>query len=176
MNEIIKKNGISYGVILGVVSILVTAIVYAVDINLFLSGWITFVKVIAFLTVMILLLSKTKKELNGIYSFKQAFTTFFIAACIGLLLATTFEIILYNFIDPSLKDTLKEMSIKFTVNFMEKLGAPQSEINKTIVKLQETDQFSIGQLLQGTFFYLVFASIPGLILAAIFKTKSPNRE
>ena len=33
-----------------------------------------------------------------------------------------FEIILFNFIEPSLKVTLKEMSIKFTVNLLEKFG------------------------------------------------------
>ncbi|MES2747876.1 MAG: DUF4199 domain-containing protein [Bacteroidota bacterium] len=176
MNEIIKKNGITYGLILGVFSILVTTIAYAVDIKLFLSGWITFLKVAVFFTVMIVLLSKTKKELSGIYTFKQAFTTYFIAALVGLLLATVFEIILFNLIDPSLKDSIKEMSLDFSVNLMEKLGAPQSEINKAIEKIQETDQFSIGQLLQGTVMYLLFASVPGLILAAIFKTKSPNND
>ncbi len=176
MNAIIKKNGVAYGVILGFVSILITTIVYSVDINLFLSGWTTFVKVTAFLTIMILLLSKTKKELNGFFSFKEAFTTYFIAASISLLLATLFEIILFNLIDPSLKDSIKEMSLKFTVNLMEKIGAKQSEINKAIQKVQETDQFSIGQLFQGYFIYLVMASIPGLILAAFFKTKTSYNE
>jgi len=174
MNESSKKNGITYGVILGAVSILITTIVYTVDINLFLSGWISFVKVSAFLAIMIALLSKTKKELKGVFSFKEAFTTYFIAACISLLLATLFEIILFNLIDPSLKDTIKEMSLKFTVNLMEKMGAKQSDINDAIRKVQETDQFSVGQLIQGYFIYLVMASIPGLILATIFKTKTKH--
>lgn len=176
MNEIIKKNGITYGIALGLFSILVTTIAYSVDIKLFISFWTTFIKVAVFFTIMILLLSKTKKELMGIYSFKQAFTTYFIAALIGLLLATIFEIILFNFIDPSLKDSIKEMSLDFTVNLMEKMGAPQSEINKTILKIQETDQFSIGELLKGTVMYILFTCIPGLILAAIFKTKTSHNE
>ncbi|UPT71429.1 MAG: DUF4199 domain-containing protein [Flavobacterium sp. JAD_PAG50586_2] len=114
--------------------------------------------------------------MNNIFPFKEAFTTYFLAAAIGLLIATVFEVVLFNFVDPSMKETLKEMSIKFTVDFMEKLGAKSSDINKAVAEMQKTDQFSIGQLFQGLMFYYVFAAIFGLILAAIFKSKSPSSQ
>lgn len=172
MNEIIKKNGVTFGLISGLASILITTLVYVLDVQLFLSGWITFLKVVVFTTIAIILLNKTKKQLNNIFPFKEAFTTYFISAAIGILIATLFEIVLFNFIDPSLKETIKEMSIKFTVNLLEKIGAKASDINKAVAEMQKTDQFSFGQLIQGMFIYYIFAAIYGLILAAIFKSKS----
>ena len=67
INEVIKKNGITYGIILGVVLALITATMYAIDLKLFVSGWITAVKVVIYLTISILVLSKTKKELGNIF-------------------------------------------------------------------------------------------------------------
>jgi hypothetical protein len=176
MNEIIKKNGVCFGFIFGLVSIAITSIIYITDVQLFLSGWITFLKVVIFTVIAIVLLTKTKKQLKGKYPFKEAFTTYFISAAIGILIATMFEIILFNFIEPALKDTLKEMSIKFTVNLLEKFGAKSSDINKAVAEMQNTDQFSIGQMIKGMFTYYVFAALFGLILAAIFKSKTPEYQ
>lgn len=176
MNEIVKKNGINYGIAIGLFSILVTAIIYAVDIELFISGWVSFIKYAVYVTLFILLLNKTKKQLNGIFPFREAFTTFFIAAVIGIVIGTLFEILLFNVIDPSLKDSIKELSIKFTAELMEKFGAPSSEINKAITEIEKNDQFSVGQQLQGLFIYFVFASLFGLLFAAIFKSKPAHKE
>ena len=73
MNEVIKKNGITYGIILGVILALITATIYAIDLKLFVSGWIGASTFVVYLVIGIVLLTKTKKELNGIFSFKDAF-------------------------------------------------------------------------------------------------------
>ena len=64
MNEIIKKNGISYGIITGVVGALITTSIYSIDINLFTAWWLTLVNILIYITIAVVLLSKTKKELN----------------------------------------------------------------------------------------------------------------
>ena len=176
MNEIVKKNGITYGIISGVASILITTLIYTVDINLFMSGWITFLKISIFTTIAIMLLVNTKKQLSNIFSFKTAFKTYFIHTIIGLLLATIFEIILFNIVDPSLKESLKEMAMKFTAEFMEKISVPASEINKALAEIEKTDQYSFFQLIKGLAVYVLLASIFGLILAAIFKSKPSYQE
>jgi hypothetical protein len=175
MNEIVKKNGITYGIISGVTSILITTLIYTFDINLFMSGWITFLKISVFTTIAIMLLVNTKKQLSNVFSFKTAFKTYFIHTIVGLLLATIFEIILFNIVDPSLKDSLKEMAMKFTAEFMEKLSVPASEINKALAEIEKTDQYSFFQLIKGLATYVLLASIFGLILAAIFKSKNTNQ-
>ena len=172
INETIKKNGITFGVIIGIVSALITSTIYAIDLNLFTSWWIGVLSILTYLTLGIILLSKTKKELNNIFPFKDAFTTYFIATLIGILISTLFNVLLFNFIDPSAKDTLSELMIKYAVNMMQKFGTPASAINEAIAKLKENNPYSTLELLKGSVFSIVFSSIFGLILAAFFKSKS----
>ena len=172
INEIIKKNGITYGTIIGAILSLITAFMYAVDIELFIAWWTTLLSFSVFMILQIILLSKTKKELNGILSFKDAFTTYFIATVIGLLISVAFKIILFNFIDPSVKETLLDLTIKYLISTSEKFGVPASSLNETVAKLKEIDQFSIGEQLKGYVTYIFFSAILGLVMAAFFKSKS----
>ncbi len=172
MNEIIKKNGISYGIVTGVVSALITTLIYSIDLKLFTSMWVGFASIAIYIVIGVILLSKTKKELNGIFPFKDAFTTYFISAVVGILISVVFNIILFNFIDPSAKETIKELSIKYAVEMMKKFNTPSAAINEAVKKLQENDQFSIIELLKGSVFSIVFSALFGLLLALIFKSKS----
>lgn len=172
MNEVIKKNGISYGIITGVVSALITTAIYSIDLKLFTAWWVSVLSIAFYIIIAIMLLTTTKKELKGIFSFKDAFTTYFISAVIGILISVVFNIILFNFIDPSVKDSIKEVSIKYAVEMMQKFNAPSSTINDTVKKLQENDQFSIIELLKGSAFSIAFSAFIGLFLALIFKSKS----
>ena len=176
MNEIIKKNGISFGFIFGLFSVLLTTTLYIVDLELFTNSWIGIISVIISITIGIILITKTKKQLNNVISFKEAFTVYFIAAAIGSTISTIFNYLLFNFIDPQAKETIKEITMKYTADLMAKFGAPSASVNETMKKLAETDNFSLGNLLMGLAFSLVFSAIFGLILAAIFKSKSPSSQ
>ena len=59
INEIIKKNGVTFGVLTGIVSAVITATIYAVDLNLFVSWWVGIVSILIYLAIGIVLLSKT---------------------------------------------------------------------------------------------------------------------
>ncbi|MET3027589.1 DUF4199 domain-containing protein [Flavobacterium sp. UW10123] len=172
INEVIKKNGVTYGVMIGIASALVTATIYAIDLNLFTAWWMGILGIVISLTISIILLSKTKKDLNGVFPFKDAFTTYFIAAVIGILISTAFNIVLFNVIDPGAKDTLSEIMIKYTVGMMQKFGAPAASINEAVAKMKETNPYSTFELLKGSIFAMVISAIFGLIFAAFFKSKS----
>ncbi len=172
MNEIIKKNGVTFGIITGLVSALVTTLIYSIDLKLFTSMWIGFVSIAIYIILGVALLSKTKKDLKGIFSFKDAFTTYFISAIIAILISVGFNILLFNLIDPSLKETLKEITIKYMVDTMQKFNTPASAVNEAMKKLQETDPYSAIELIKGSIFKIAFSALFALLLAAIFKSKS----
>ena len=92
INEIIKKNGVTFGIVTGIISCLLTSAIYAIDLNLFIKPWIGAISIIIYLIIGIVLLSKTKKEINGDFTFKDAFTTYFISAVVGILISTIFNI------------------------------------------------------------------------------------
>ena len=168
INETIKKNGLTFGVLSGIVSALITSTIYAIDLNLFVSWWIGVVSMVIYLIISVVLLTKTKKEMNGIFVFKDAFTTYFISAVVGTVIGTLFNILLFNVIDPSLQDTLKEITIKNAVAMMQKFNSPAAAINEMIAKMQENNPYSVVELLKGSVFSIVFSSIIGLIMAAFF--------
>ena len=95
MDEIIKKNGVLFGVITGLVSVLITTLIYSIDLKLFISMWIGFASIGAYIVIGVILLSKTKKDLKGVFTFKDAFTTYFISAIIGILISVAFNFILF---------------------------------------------------------------------------------
>ena len=173
MNDIIKKNGVAFGFLTGLCSVLITTLIYIIDLKLFTSFWLGIINKGIYLSIGIFLLVKTKKELKSIFSFKDAFTAYFISAVIGIVITVIFNIILFNFIDPGAKVTIKELTIKFAVEMMEKFNAPTDTVNQAIKEMQKEDQFSIVQLLKGSIFSVLFSAVLGLILAAIFKSKSP---
>jgi len=176
INETIKRNGISYGAITGVVLSLITAIIYATNLELFIAWWTSLLSFSVIIIIPIIALLKTKKQLNGILPYKDAFTSYFITAAIGLLISIGFKIILFNFIDPSVKDTLLNMTIKYLVSTSEKFGVAKSALNETIVKLQNSDPFSVAEQLKGAIFNLFFCIILGLLMAAFFKSNSSSQE
>jgi Zn-dependent protease len=172
INEAIKKNGVTYGIALGVVLALITATMYTIDLKLFVSGWIGVSTFVIYLVIGILLLVKTKKDLNDSFSFKDAFTTYFIAVLAALLISTLFSILLFNVIDPEAKETISEYLIKYMSETLQKFGTPASAVNEALAKMRETSPFSTLEQLKGLVFSLALYSILGLILAAFFKSKT----
>lgn len=175
MNEIIKKNGVSYGIITGVVSALITTAIYSIDLNLFVKWWLGIMIIFVYIIISIILLSKTKKELKGIFTFKEAFTTYFISAVIGILISVGFNILLFNVIDPSAKDAINEIVIKYTAETMQKFGAPSTSISEAVKKMQENNPYSTFELLKSSIFSIAGSALFGLLLALIFKSK-PTQE
>lgn len=172
INEAIKKNGVTYGIALGVILALITATMYSIDLKLFVSNWTGPSIFVINLIVGITLLVKTKKDLNGSFSFKEAFTTYFIAILAALLISTLFSILLFNIIDPEAKETISEYLIKYMAEMLQKFGTPASAVNEALAKMRETNPFSTLEQLKGLVFSLALYSILGLILAAFFKSKT----
>ncbi len=176
MTEAVKKNGIKFGIILGVISILLTTIIYSIDIGLFVNIWVGIGIFLLNLVIGIIGVAQTKKALNGFISFKEAFTVFFIEMALGAAIGTIFMFLLFNIIDPSVKQTIMDRSVEMTVNMMNSMGAKTEDIRKTVENMKETDNFSPLNQLKSYAFGLLFYIIIGLIVAAAMKKNKPEFE
>lgn len=174
MNEIVKKNGISFGVLLGVLSVVSTVIIYVTNPENFVSIWVGLSIFFINIILGIVAVSKTKKALGGFITFKEAFTTYFITMAISSLIGITFMFILFNFIDPSIKDTIMEATIKMSVNMMQSAGLKTEDIRKSIDAIKNTDNFSLLNQVKSFFVGLLVHTIIGLIVAAATKKENPN--
>lgn len=174
MNAIFKKNAINFGIISGLIGITVTTLMYLVDLKLFVNMWFGFGMLAVWIIIGILLLSKSKRENQGNLTFKEAFTTYFLSAVIGIVISTAFNILLFNFFDTDARDKVTEHFITFQVEMLEKFNTPQDQIAKAVEGIKESAQFSIKGQMFGILQAMLGAVIFGLILAAFFKSK--NKE
>ncbi|MNK54568.1 hypothetical protein D3C87_735550 [compost metagenome] len=170
MTNVIKKNGVNFGIILAVYFILRTALIYTIDLKLFVNSWFGFVDLIVSIILAIIAIAKTKKALGGFISFKEAFSVYFLTILIGLVIYSIFNIILFNVIDPAAKEIVKEHTIEYTVNMMKKFGSIDTQtLKETVAKLRETDSFSIPQQLLGLGISLLMYAVIGLIVAVAMR-------
>lgn len=176
MTEAVKKNGVKFGIILGVVSILITTIIYSTDIGLFINIWLGIGIFLLNLIIAIIGVAQTKKALNGFISFKEAFTVFFIEMALGAAIGMLFMFLLFNVIDPSAKQTMMDQTIEMSVNWMQKANTPTEDIRKAVEEMKETDNFSLLNQLKSYAFFLLFYIIIGLIVAAAMKKNKPEFE
>lgn len=176
MNETIKKNGIKFGIILGLIGILSQVTVYLLGgitkENAITGSGIQIVFWLAYLITRIVQSLNTKKELNGFISFKDLFTTLTITITIGILISQIFTFLLNNFIDAEygklMNDFINDQQI-VAANAMKSFTEISTEDLKEIAK---TNNFSIIKILQGSAMAFLISSIMNLILSAIFKSKT----
>jgi len=173
MEKPIKSVASTYGIYLGIILSLFTVIAYAVDLSLFTKWWFGILSIVILIVVSIVAVKAAKKQVSELFTFKMAFTSYFITILIGTLISAVVSILIFNFIDPEAAETVKELTIDVTRQMMENFGAAESDINEALVKMEEDDQFSIVNQLKRFVFSLAFLSLIGLIIALIFREKEP---
>ncbi|RAK19787.1 uncharacterized protein DUF4199 [Flavobacterium aquaticum] len=177
MNEIIKKNGINFGITLGVLGIASQMIVYAMGgiskENAILNSILQFVFWLAFLAIRIVQCNKTKKEFNGFISLKELFTTLTVTVIIGILISQSFTFLFNNFIDVEYGNAMNEFMNEQQIVAQNAMKSFTKVTSEDLKKIAETNNFSILNILQGTLIAFLLSSVMNLILAAIFKKNQP---
>lgn len=176
MNEIIKQNGIKFGIFLGIAGILAQVTTYILGSNEAVASFVGVIFWIVYLLIRIFQLITTKKQLNGIISFKESFTTLLICVTNGILISQLFTYLFMNHIDPvygaELNKFMNEKAIQASYEASKLMGV---KINSVELKaIANNDNFSPLKILQGTAVAILISSVMNLILAAIFKSKTNN--
>ncbi len=171
MNEIVKKNGITYGGYAAILFIGLLILMYVVDLSLFTKWYMGVIQFIGIIILGVLVVKKSKSDLNNFISFKDAFTSFFLMIVIALVAYTFVTFLLFNVIDPSAKEVVMEHLMQYSKEMMEKFNAPSSAIKEALKEMKKNDSFSLSNQALGLVMSILFYSIIGLIIAAIFKSK-----
>ncbi|GAA4322139.1 DUF4199 domain-containing protein [Pontixanthobacter gangjinensis] len=171
MEQSTKKLASSYGLYLGLALILITVLVYAFDISLMTEWYYNISIYIIILVLSIMAVSKAKKFNTGLFSFKEAFSSYFLTVVIGLVISVVFSVLLFNLIDPEAANTVKELTMEKQAEMFEKFGMTEAQINEAMGKMEEENFFSLKNILISLAVQLVIFSIIGLIIALIFREK-----
>src|SRR5215204_5405049 len=107
----LTSNAIKHGVILGVISIVLTLVYYVVDYTLLATIKIALLSLLIFLGYGIYAGIGYRKEIGGFISFKNAFLHGFIVFALSAFISTIFNILLYTVVDPELGQKLTDVSV-----------------------------------------------------------------
>jgi uncharacterized protein DUF4199 len=169
-----KPNyGLTYGVILGLVMIIYTVILYLGGVKLFISplAWVAWCIPIV---VAVLGGLKQKKALGGYMSYGEALKTVFLICVIGSLISTIFSYVLFNIIDEPFRQALAQETAVIQEKMMRKFGASDALIEKSVADTLNGNSYTIGKIMLGYAFGLIFWFIVSLIIAAIIKKNKPE--
>ena len=168
------EHALKWGLIFGLINIAAYLLMFLINKNMLVSMWFGSTTFIVNLALLIFSITSQRKELGGFISFNQAFIICFVVFIGGALIQNIFSYFLYNFIDPGLAEFIKQKAIETTSSMMEKFGAPQESIDKSIDDMQNENFSQTPARISLQFFYsIIYGGFISLILAAIFK-KNPK--
>jgi hypothetical protein len=135
------------------------------------------VVVLGIIIYLILSLKKIRESL-GFMSFKDGFLNFAVMAVIYVFISQFFYFLLINVIDPDFGVAVSDTIIEKAIGMMERFGAPESEIEKSLIEMEENfeAQSTFGGAFIGWVKYLAFMLVVGLIAAAVLKSKNASIE
>lgn len=167
INEVIKKNGIVFGIVIGIIACLSQAVTYVGGETIYKSTFYGIFISLLYWGLRIYQAIVTKKDLGNTINFKDSFTTLLISTSIGILISILFSYIFYNFIVPEFKPEINNFMNSKQLELFKAMGKTTSELNEIL----KNDNFSITNLFKGGLISIVISSIFNLIISAIIKTK-----
>ena len=85
-----------------------------------------------------------------------------------------FSYFIFNVLDVAFAESVKQLSIEKTMEFMQNFKVPETEIDKAIDEMIKQDTFSMGNLLKSYAYTCILYFVEALIIAAIIKKKKPE--
>lgn len=165
------KQGITYGIIGGLIFLAISFGPWALgSVEDFVSVT-TITNFIPFHFIILLVIGfKLRKNNDGLYSFKEALQFTFVGYVIYALIEAIGTYVLYVLLDPELTAKVIEIAIAKAMQMMEKLGAPEVEIENTIKKMRaEPKTTTFKQVFLGLGLAIGFNFVKALILSIIVK-------
>lgn len=173
-----NKHAIKSGVILGVISVVITLLVYLINVNLFAAWWYFIIPLVISLTLVSYFGIKFRDENGGYMTFGKAwvysFITFLVAGVISLL----FQILLYTVIDPEIPGILIKAQMENQEAILSNFGMPEDQMEEALEGARESieNSMTVGGMIQGFLILLIIYAIGALITGAIIKKKEPEFE
>ena len=172
MNHVIK-----WGVIIGLVGIVVSLLTYVLGESLLVKWWYGLLILAINVVLIIYAGTEYRKLLGGYMTYKDAFLVTLLILILAGILGQIFSMILYTVIDPDLPNRLVKLTLEQTEQMMSKFGAPQEQVDLQMDKLRESlpKQFSTAGQIK-TFFTWILGSylVVSAILALIIRKKEPE--
>lgn len=117
---------------------------------------------------------KRREQIGGFISWKEAMTHMWVGGILSVLLSTIFIFILYNYIDPDLKQKLIETQVEYIEKFRGTMGDSAADLQ--IEKLENSDPFDFKNVLLILGGGLLIQFIISCLVALAVKRENPSNQ
>jgi hypothetical protein len=167
---------IRYGLILGVVSILLAVFGYIMGVEFSMGYTNMIISSVVSLGAIIFACNRIKVENKGIIKYFDAVKLVFVTLILAYIIGSSYNFIFNNFIAPEYTQEIIKVSLEKATDFMESMGMPESEIDKAMDKARQDAQEALEKplfpFLQSIMLGAVALFVVAL-LAAIFVQRKP---
>ena len=173
-----NKHAIKSGIIIGVITIVITLLMYLVDPTVMAS----MVAGLGILAISLGLVAyfgiQYRNEEGGFMPFGKSWIYSMQAFVIAGLIGTIFRILLFNVIDPELSTIVADAMIENQESMMSSFGMPEDQMEEALDKAREStlDGFTPMGSIIGFLWFLIGYAIFSLITGAIIKKNEPEVE
>lgn len=160
-----KKIMINYGLLLGVISVLLNVILYATNNHIQPHWSVNIIGFLIFIMVMVTALKLYKKENGGFMKLGEAIKIGLGVALISTLIGVVYTYVLVNFLEPTYFEQL--MSIQRDTMIESNPNMTQEQIDQSMALAEKFSGAGIiitFQIIGGLFFGFIISLIAGLVL------------
>jgi len=174
-----KKSSIKYGVILGVISLLLGIIVLFLTKNIhtfILLTSVSFgVNTILYILVALFFSYRLRSEHGGSWNFSVAVKSIFLMLLLSTVIATLSTSVYVHQINPALQEDVLRNTINITIQYMASQGAPDDVIDTRVATLEDQmnkiGNVQITDVLKGMMIAVLMQFIFSLVLAALTRNE-----
>ena len=171
---LINKEASKYGVINGLIGILLLYGSWAAGMETFISIQL-YGFVIPFMIILLVVGGLQLRKTNGGYlSFKEGLRFSFLAYVISAVMIAIATYILYNLIDPALTQKSFDIGMQRTQKMLEKMGASDADIEKALEGAQKSkSDTSVKTIFLGLGIDLIWSFVKSLIVTLFIRKEKP---
>jgi hypothetical protein len=167
----IVKEGMKYGVICGLVAMIILYVSWGMGLQTFVS--VQFITTFIPFMIGILLIGgfRVRKQNGGYLSFAEGIKFAFLSYVIAEVIMGVGHYVLYNLIDKNLTITSFKAGLERTRAMMQSVGAPPEQINKAIAdaEAKSPDKTGAGTIFVGIGLGLIWDFIKALLITLVIK-------
>jgi len=170
------SHAIRWGLICGIISIVLSILMYVIDYTLMVQLKMLFISLAIYLGIVIYAGIDYRKSIGGFIPYGKAFLHGMIIFAISGLIASIFSILLNHVIDPELPQKLTDAALENQRVMMENFGAPEDAIEKGLeeARVRTENQYKISGIAMGYVFILIFSAIMALITSLVVRKNQPE--
>lgn len=166
-----KSPILLYGLLFGVTSIIYSVILYIGGVNAYMHSSNKYIGLAIAVGFAFLTAWQLKKQQGGYLEFAVSLKSIFKVMVIGIILSGVFDYILFNYIDVTFREAIRQASIEAMEYEMVKRNMSQTEIDKSMEWMEKFNSFGVAAQFLTFAIRCIIHFIIALVVSAIMKKK-----